>query len=511
MFLSMPLVTLYPMRWLYPMRCSLPRSIACSPPTWPRCRPLAALAAAAALVVSGCAVGPDYVRPGAASPAGFKEAPVAEAGWFPAAPADNFERGPWWALFDDADLNRLVSQVAVSNQNVAASVAAYAQARALVGQQQAALFPQLSLAGNAQRRGSTGGSSSANGFGGVFNTFQTAADATWAPDIWGGLRRSVESARDSAQASDADLAAATLSAQGEVATNYFSLRDADTQIGLLGSTAEAYRRAVTITRNRYNAGIAPRTDLLQAQTQLSNALADLSAQTNQRALFEHAIAVLVGKAPADFTVVPVVWRPTVPAIALSLPSELLQRRPDIAAAERAVAAANAEIGVARAAYYPSINLTASAGNAASTVNDLFKASQMVWSIGLSAAQIVFDGGSIAARIRGAEAYRDVTTARYRQTVLVAFQSVEDQLSALRTLSDQAVLRRDASEAADLTEQQLLNRYQAGQVNYTDVVTAQASALAARRTVSQVAANRQSAAVGLVQALGGGWNDSELGN
>lgn len=508
--ITAPMPLPIPFLTLYPMRCSPPRSIACPARIRSRSLPLAALAVAAAFAVSGCAVGPDYVRPGAASPAGFKEAPVAEAGWFPAAPADNLERGPWWELFDDADLNRLVSQVVVSNQNVAASVGAYAQARAFVGQQQAALFPQLSLNGSGQRRGSTGGSSS-NGFGGVFNTFQTAADASWAPDIWGGLRRSVESARDSAQASDADLAAATLSAQGEVATNYFSLRDADTQIGLLVSTAEAYKRAVTITRNRYNAGIAPRTDLLQAQTQLSNALADLSAQTNQRALFEHAIAVLIGEAPADLTVVPVVWRPTVPAIALSLPSELLQRRPDIAAAERAVAAANAEIGVARAAYYPSINLTASAGNAASAVNNLFKASQMVWSIGLSAAQIVFDGGSIAARIRGAEAYRDVTTARYRQTVLVAFQSVEDQLSALRTLSDQAVLRRDASEAADLTEQQLLNRYQAGQVNYTDVVTAQASALAARRTVSQVAANRQSAAVGLIQALGGGWNDSELGN
>lgn len=494
------------------MRCSLPQSIACLQLIRARYRALAvmaALAAAAALVVSGCAVGPDYVRPDAASPAEFKEAPVAEAGWFPAAPADNLERGPWWALFDDADLNRLVSQVAVSNQNVAASVAAYAQARALVGQQQAALFPQLSLNGSGQRRGSTGGSSSSNGFGGVFNTFQTAADASWAPDIWGGLRRTVESARASAQASDADLAAATLSAQGEVATNYFSLRDADTQIGLLSRTAEAYKRAVTITRNRYNAGIAPRTDLLQAQTQLANALADLSAQTNQRALFEHAIAVLVGQAPADFAVVPVAWHPIVPAIALSVPSELLQRRPDIAAAERAVAAANAEIGVARAAYYPSINLTASAGNAASAVNNLFKASQMVWSIGLSAAQIVFDGGSIAARIRGAEANRAATIARYRQAVLVAFQSVEDQLSALRTLSDQAGLRRDASEAADLTEQQLLNRYQAGQVSYTDVVTAQASALAARRTVSQVAANRQSAAVGLIQALGGGWNDNEL--
>lgn len=470
---------------------------------------LTTLAAAALLAISGCAVGPDYVRPAAATSAGFKEAPLAEAGWLPAAPADNLARGPWWELFGDADLDRLVEQVAISNQNIAASVAAYAQARALVGQQQAALYPQLNLAASGQRRGSTGGSSSSNGFGGVFNTFQSAADASWALDLWGGLRRNVESASASAQVSDADLAAATLSAQGEVANNYFSLRDADTQIGLLERTVEAYRRAVTITRNRYDAGIAPRTDLLQAQTQLSSTLADLSAQTNQRAVLEHAIAVLVGQAPADFSVVPAAsWQPVVPPIALVVPSALLQRRPDIAAAERAVAAANALIGVARAAYFPAINLSASAGNAASAVNNLFKASQMVWSIGLSAAQVVFDGGAIASRIRQAEANRDVTTARYRQTVLVAFQSVEDQLSSLRTLSDQAGLRRDASAAADLTEQQLLNRYQAGQVSYTDVVTAQASALTARRAVSQVAASRQSAAVGLIQALGGGWNEAQ---
>ncbi len=458
---------------------------------------IAAVATVTALL-SACAVGPDYQRPSSAAPAAFKEAPQGDAGWFPAAPADALDRGPWWELFGDAELNRLVSQVEVSNQNVAAAVAAYAQARALVAQQRATLFPSVTADGSAKRSGG-------NGAGGTANSFSAGLGASWEADVWGGLRRGVESAQASAQASDADLAAARLSAQGELATNYFSLRDADTELGLLRSTVEAYDRALTITQNRYNAGIAPRTDVLQAQTQLANARADLSTLTNTRAQLEHAIAVLIGKAPAEFALAPATWNMAVPAVPLVVPSELLQRRPDIASAERAVAAANANIGVQRSAYFPSIGLSASFGNAASRVGDLFNASTTLWSLGLSVAQTVFDAGATRARVAGAEASRDAAVARYRQTVLTAFQAVEDQLSSTRALADQAGLRRAASEAADLTEQQLLNRYQAGQVSYTDVVTAQASALSARRTLAQLAASRQASAIALIQALGGGWH------
>ncbi|HEY9068181.1 MAG TPA: efflux transporter outer membrane subunit [Burkholderiaceae bacterium] len=451
-----------------------------------------------AALLSACAVGPDYQRPSAASPAVFKEAPQADAGWFPAAPADALDRGPWWQLFGDAELNQLAEQVEVSNQNVAAAVAAYAQAKALVAQQRASLFPQVTVDASAKRSG--GNSASAVG-----NSYQAALGASWEADLWGSLRRSVESAQASAQASDAQLASARLSAQAELATNYFSLRDADTELELLRRTVEGYERTLTITQNRYNAGIAPRTDVLQAQTTLANARADLAAQVNTRAQLEHAIAVLIGKAPAEFTLAPAEWNMTVPAVPLVVPSELLQRRPDIAASERDVAAANAEIGVARSAYFPSLTLSASAGGASSQLGDLFKASSSLWSLGLSVAQTVFDAGATRAKVDSAYAARDKAVATYRQTVLSAFQAVEDQLSSLHALAEQAGLRRAASEAADLTEQQLLNRYQAGQVSYSDVVTAQASALSARRTLAQLTASRQAAAISLITALGGGWH------
>ena len=454
------------------------------------------LAAAAAL--SACAIGPDYQRPSTPTPAAFKEAPPADAGWFPAAPADALDRGPWWQLFGDTELDALVSRVDVSNQNVAAAVAAFAQAQALVGQQRASLFPLIALNGSAARSGDGNGNSGAN-------RLQLGVGASWEPDVWGALGRVVEGAQASAQASDANLAAARLSAQGALATNYFSLRDADTELALLNTTVDGFERSLTITRNRYDAGIAPRTDVLQAQTLLANTRADRAALTNQRAQLEHAIAVLIGQAPADFTLPVAPWNQAVPAVPLIVPSELLQRRPDIASAERAVAAANAQIGIQRAAYYPHLGLSGSLGNAGSRVSDLFSASTSLWSIGLSVAQTLFDAGATRARVAGAEAARDVAVARYRQTVLAAFQAVEDQLSATRSLTEQASLRRAASEAADLTEQQLLNRYKAGQVSYTEVVTAQASALNARRTLSQLAASRQALAISLIQSLGGGWH------
>ena len=448
--------------------------------------------ALAACLIGGCAVGPAYKLPATPQPAAFKEA----RDWAPAAPADALERGPWWTLFQDPLLDQLASQVEVSNQNVAAAVAAYAQARALVQEQRASLFPSVSLSGSGERSGTRGE--------GASNNYRANIGSSWEPDLWGRLRAGVASANAGVAASAADLASARLSAQGELALNYFSLRQTDAQKALLASTVEGYRRVLQITQNRFEAGIATKSDVLQAQTQLSNAQIDELSLTRQRAQLEHAIAVLLGKAPADFSLTVAPWQVNVPEIPVGVPSALLQRRPDIAAAERRVAAANEQIGIARSAYYPSISLTAGVGNAASRVGDLFKASTALWSFGLSAAQSIFDAGATRARVAGSEAQYQATVARYRQTVLAAFADVEDQLAATRVLASQQLLRRQASESADQVEIQLLNRYKAGQVSYTEVVQAQVTALSARRALIQSQADRQSTAVALIQSLGGGW-------
>ncbi|MDP9963727.1 NodT family efflux transporter outer membrane factor (OMF) lipoprotein [Variovorax paradoxus] len=462
---------------------------------------LSALALAA--VLAGCAVGPAYEVPTSAAPAGWKEQKTAE-GWLPAAPADALDRGEWWKLFGDATLDELAARVQVSNQNIAAAVANYAQAQALVRGERAALFPTVSLDGSGRRSGNVGGTSNAS------NGFSATLGVDWAPDVWGRLRQAVSSAQANAQASEADLASARLSAVGDLATNYFSLREADAEIVLLDQTIEGYQRAFEITSNRYKAGIAAQTDVLQAQTQLVSAQAERVGLQRTRATLEHAIAMLVGVAPADFSLPPAQWTPTVPGIPTGVPSTLLQRRPDIAAAERAVAAANAQIGIARSAYFPNFGLSASVGSSASRVKDLFNASNTLWALGLSVAQVVFDAGAIGASVDSAKAAHEASVARYRQTVLTAFQAVEDQLTAGAALAQQEGLRREASAAADKTEQQLLNRYRAAQVSYTEVVTAQAAALGARRTLVQLQVNRQTAAVALIQALGGGWQAGSTG-
>ena len=455
------------------------------------------LALAALALLAGCAVSPVYEVPATAAPVAFKEA----AGWQPAAPADTLERGPWWTLFGDAQLNQLAEGIDISNQNVAAAIASYEQARALVREQRASLFPTVSLSGSGTRAG--GGEQQ------TANNYRAALGASWEPDIWGRLRAGVTGADASASASAADLAAARLSAQGELATNYFSLRQSDAQIALLNSTIEGYQRVLDITRNRFSSGIAAKSDLLQAQTQLANAQIDLSSQVRARAQLEHVIAILLGRAPSDFTLAVAPWTVTVPDVPVGVPSTLLQRRPDIAAAERRVALANEQIGIARSAYYPSLSLTGSYGSGASKVGDLFNASSSLWSFGLSAAQTLFNAGATTASVDAAKAGHEAAVARYRQTVLTAFGSVEDQLSATRALAEQIDLRRQASAAADEVEQQMLNRYNAGQVGYTEVVTAQVTALSARRQLVQAQADRQTTAVALIQALGGGWQATQL--
>lgn len=461
--------------------------------------PLRLITAALVLALGGCAVGPDYKRPATVDVSAFREA----EGWVPAAPADALERGPWWSLFNDPVLDQLEARVVVSNQNVALAVAAYAQARALVREQRASLFPTVTLDGGASRSRSSGNTTTGT-TGRVGNNYQLSIGGSWEPDVWGRLGRAVDSATAGEQASAADLASAKLSAQGELAANYFSLRQTDAQKTLLESTLAGYQRALEITQNRYASGIAAKTDVLQAQTQLANAQADTAGLQRQRAQLEHAIAVLVGEAPGNFTLPPAEWKPSVPDVPLVVPSELLQRRPDIAAAERRVASANEQIGIAKSAYFPSLSLSASAGSSASRVADLFKAATNVWSLGLSAAQLIFDAGATGARVDGARAAHEQAVARYRQTVLAAFQDVEDQLSATRVLLTQQELRRQASQAADQVEQQVLNRYRSGQVGYTEVITAQATALSARRALVQAMADRQTTAVALIQSLGGGW-------
>ena len=456
--------------------------------------------AALALLVSGCAVGPTYQRPATPEVSAFKEA----GEWIPAVPADALERGPWWTLFGDPVLDQLASRVEVSNQNVAIAVGAYAQARAVVREQRASLLPSVSLDGGASRAGSSG--NSATGAGGrTGNNYQVSLGASWEPDVWGRLGRVVDSASAGAQASAADLASAKLSAQGELAVNYFSLRQTDAQNALLESTIAGYARALEIAQNRYNAGIVARTDVLQAQSQLASSKADQAGLQRTRAQFEHAIAVLVGDAPGNFSLRPLAaWTPFVPPVPVGVPSTLLQRRPDIAAAERRAASANEQIGIAKTAYYPNISLNASVGSSASRVADLFRASSGIWSLGLSAAQLLFDAGATGARVDSAQAAQAQAVARYRQTVLAAFRDVEDQLSATRVLQIQQELRRQASAAADLVEQQVLNRYRSGQVGYTEVITAQTTALSARRALVQATADQQTTAVALIQSLGGGW-------
>jgi NodT family efflux transporter outer membrane factor (OMF) lipoprotein len=463
----------------------------------------------AATALSACAVGPNYHRPSAPISPTFKEA----AGWTPAAPADALDRGDWWTLFNDPTLNALEQKVQVSNQNIIAAEAAYREARAVVKEDQAQLFPTVTLTGTGTEsgggRGSGGtiiGSVVSGGAGATVRQYRANLGATWEPDIWGRIRREIEGAKANAEVSEATLANARLSSQGELATDYFGLRQTDVAIDIEHGIIADYQRSLTITHNRFHAGIAPHSDELQAQTQLVNAQSDLAGLIQQRANFEHAIAVLTGAAPGNFSLAPITaWNPQVPDIPPGVPSTLLQRRPDIAAAERRVAAANAQIGVQVSAYFPTVTLTGSYGYSARELGNLFNASNNIWSFGLTAAETLLDFGARRARVNEAKATHDQTVAQYRETVLEALQGVEDQLAATRVLADQAVLHQQAFDAADQVQKMMQNRYEAGQIAYTDVVTAQTTAYSAQRALIQTAAQRQSTAVALIQALGGGWH------
>lgn len=453
--------------------------------------------AAAALVVSaalgGCSLVPPDEVPPVALTAGWKTS-AAPPGWIDAAAAASWQAGRWWELFDDAQLDALIRQVEVGNQTLARAAANVAQAEALLRQAQAQPWPTLGLQLGQQRSGRpTHGSAS------------LGLVASWAPDVWGRLDAAVQAQGALVQASQADLAAARLTAQGSLAQAYFALRETDAAAALLDEIIVGYRRAALITGNRYAAGVAARTDLLQAQSTLESALAGRIALQRSRETYEHAIALLIGQPPAAFTLrVQTQWRAVVPAVPPQLPAQLLLRRPDIASAERAVAAANANIGVARGAYFPAINLSAGVGGGAETLAQVASAPTLAWALGLAVAQTLFDAGARSAAVDAARAVHAAAAATYRQTALAAFAQVEDQLSALATLAAQRVHARAAADAAAGAEERLMNSYQAGTADFTAVVTAQATTLNALRSVLQLQLEQQQAVVVLIQALGGGW-------
>lgn len=456
-----------------------------------------------ATLLSGCSMAPTYQRPATVSiPSSFKEV----TDWHAATPNDAVARGAWWELFNDPTLNGLESKVLVSNQNLAAAKAAFDQARALVRQQRAALFPAVSLSASGTDAHSigSGGTSAIRSDSGAY---QLGLGASWEPDLWGSIGNSVSQAKANAQASAGDLANATLSAQGELALDYVQLRGIDQQKQLLDTTLADYDRALTITTNRYKAGVVGQSDVDQAQTALSNARAQAQDLINQRAGLEHAIAVLVGENPSSFSLAPEPWNAQVPDVPSILPSELLQRRPDIAAAERRVAAANANIGIQRAAAFPVIGLTANVGSSTSNLGDLFVAGTSLWSLGLSGVLSLLDFGANKAKVAGARASWEQSVAQYRQTVLGAFQQTEDQLAATRVLRDEATERSTAASAAGRAETIARNQYVAGTISYADVIVAQTTALSARVAEIQSVTDRQVAAISLIEAVGGHWDAS----
>jgi NodT family efflux transporter outer membrane factor (OMF) lipoprotein len=468
----------------------------------------------AGLLLSGCAVGPNYVRPnalakGVATPPAFKEA----EGWKQATPSDEVSRQDWWRVFNDPVLNDLEAQVLVSNQNLAQSEAAYRQAKALLDQQRATLFPTINLTGSATDSKSASGFTSSTGFASPASkpvqTYTTRLGLSWDLDIWGRVRRTIEAAKANAQASAGDLANATLSAQTLVAADYFQLREADEEKRLIDQTVKGYADNLRIAQNRFNVGVGARSDVLTAQTQLGSAQAQAVDLVRTRAQLEHAIALLVGKAPADLTIKIAAWNPVVPAVPVTMPSTLLERRPDIAAAERRVQAANAQIGVQTAAYFPDLAVSGQDGFTSTVLSNLFRSTSNTWSLGATATQTVLDWGATRAKVKQSRASYDSAVASYRQTVLTAFQQVEDNIAALRVLESEYELDQATSRDADEAEKIVNNQYQAGQVDYTNVVVSQNTALSARRTVLQAARSRLVAMVDLVQAMGGGWSATQL--
>jgi NodT family efflux transporter outer membrane factor (OMF) lipoprotein len=456
-------------------------------------------------LLSGCAVGPDYRRPETPTAQAFRETP---AGWKQAEPRDEIERGRWWQLFGDAQLDGLIAKIDVSNQTLAASEAQYRQALAAVGISRAALFPSVDANAGVTRSRSPGSTLGGTTAGRSFTTYSGDLAASWEPDLWGRVRRGIESSQAAAQASAGDVGAARLSLQAQLATSYFQLRALDAQKRLFDETLAALGKSLELTQNRYKVGVAAKADVVQADAQLKSTLVQAVDLGVQRAQLEHAIAVLTGVAPSQLTLSPVQnYATPIPEIPPGLPSALLERRPDVAAAERRVAASNAQIGVAKSAFFPQLTLSASYGVRSLDTATLFTAPARLWSIGPAIAQSIFDAGLRRAQTDQAIAAYDATVANYRQVTLTAFQDVEDNLAALRILEDEARSEEEAVQAARLSLSLVLNQYKAGTVSYLNVVTAQTALLNEERNAVGIQGRRLAAAVALIRALGGGWRES----
>jgi NodT family efflux transporter outer membrane factor (OMF) lipoprotein len=466
-------------------------------------------------MLGGCMLGPDYQRPELAAPMQFKQV----AGWKAATPGDALGRGAWWELYGDAELNALVERLHLSNQNLAAAEAQYRQARALVRGARARFYPTLSGSAGVTRAGQGGGDStirtadgvtvSGSGASSISKSYDLSLNAAWELDVWGKLRRGLEASRAEFEASAADLAAARLSLQSELVQNYLQLRVLDEQKRLLDATVAAYARSLRLTENQYRAGIVPKSDVTQATTQLRSTQAQAVDLEWQRAQLEHAIAVLVGVSPAELSIAERESVPQLPPIPLALPSQLLERRPDIAAAERRVMAANAQIGVAEAAWFPDLTISASGGYRGSSFADWIEVPNRFWSLGPQLALTLFDGGTRRAELERSEAAYDQTVAQYRQAVLDGFREVEDYLVQLRVLEQESEIQQQALDAARESLRLIENQYRAGTLDYNSVVNVQATALNNERSNLTLLGSRLTASVQLIAALGGGWQSEQL--
>ena len=456
---------------------------------------------------SACMVGPNYKRPTAPQTPAYKEPPP--EGWKEAQPNDGAIKGKWWEIYNDPQLNALEEQVSISNQNVLAAEANFRAARYAVEIARAGLLPTVSIGPSIGVSRNQGVSSSGQIVAGNASLYDLSGSASWTADIWGSVRRGVRAAQETAQADFALLENARLSYQSELAQDYFELHGTDGDIDLLDRTVKSYVDYLKLTKDRYNSGVASGGDVALAQTQLDTTRAQLIDLGVARAQFEHAIAILAGKPPAAVTVPAALLKTPPPAVPVGVPSTLLERRPDIAAAERTTASANEQIGIAVAAYYPTLTLSASGGFEATDIAKWFSLPSRFWSLGAGLSEVVFEGGKRRAQVKMTEAEYDGTVANYRQTVLTAFQQVEDNLAALRILGEEATAADLATKAAKDSLDIATYQYKAGTVNYLTVITAQATYLANEQTVVNLLARRLTSSVLLIQALGGGWDSSEV--
>ena len=471
--------------------------------------PLSVLLPLLLLLASACTVGPNYHRPAATVPTAYKE----NSNWHPAQPSDTTIRGNWWELFNDPPLNALEDQINVSNQTLKAAEAQFLQARAAVRFARAGYYPVLTVAPGASRTRESGTQPFAGPFsaGVTQNDFIIPFDASYEADVWGRVRRTVENARASAQATAADLETVRLSLHAELALDYFQARSLDAEIQLLNSTVTAYQRALQLTQSRYQGGVASQVDVAQAKTQLETTRAQAIDLLVARAQFEHAIASLIGKPASEFSLPVAPLNVPPPLIPTGLPSQLLERRPDIAAAERRMDAANANIGVARSAYFPALGLDVTGGFNSRVITTLIQGPSSFWSVGLAAFETLYEGGQRRAVSEQARAAYDQTVASYRQTVLTAIQEAEDNLAALRILEQEADTQRGAVNAAEHSLALSNTRYRGGVTSYLEVTTAQSTALIDERVAVQIQGRRMTACVLLIKALGGGWDAASLRN